>query len=189
MQLRMKLATVVVAGSAASLVLVGGPAGATTHAAGPAWTAGREVVYGALHGRAAWNQGEKKNPKVPVKFRGVVRTHGVVGLGSSKPRTHAIRTGAGWFTVRLTSNHNSQKVLNKAICRLQYTSTSALVMRPRRSTGAFAGAIGHGRVRVRFTFNYPKRPSGKCNFSNSAVPSKHGGLISFRLVIPALTVR
>jgi len=189
MQFRMKLAALVAAGSAASLVLVGGPAGASTHAARPAWTTGREVVHGALHGRAAWIQGGKNNPRVPVKFRGVVHTHGVVGLASSKARTHAIRTPAGWFTVRLTSDHNSRKVLNRAICRLQYTTTSTLVMRPRRSTGAFWGATGHGRVRVKFTFNYPKRRSGKCNFSNSAVPSKHGGLISFRLVIPALTVR
>jgi hypothetical protein len=80
-------------------------------------------------------------------------------------------------------------VLNPAICRFQYSVTGTLAVRGRKSTGAFAHARGHGRLRARFTFNYPRRSSGKCNYSNSAVPSKHGGLISFRVVIPALTVR
>jgi hypothetical protein len=189
MQLRKKLAALAVTAGAASLVLAGGPAGASTHPVRPAWTTGREVVHGALYGRAAWIQAGKKNPRVPVRFRGIVRTRGVVGLGSTKSRTHSIRTPDGWFTVRQVSSHSSQKVVNKAICRLQFTLTGTVVMRPRHSTGVFAGATGRGRVRLRFTFNYPRRASGACNYSNSAVPSRHGGLITFRLVMPALTVR
>jgi hypothetical protein len=179
----MKLGAVAVA-SAASLALTAGPAVASTQAS----TTGREVIYGALHNKAAWDQGGKANPKVPVKFRGVVRTRGVVGLGSSKSKTRTLRTRAGKFTVRLSHSHTKAKVLNPAICRLQYAVTAATTMVGSKSTGAFAGATGRGKVRVIFTFNYPKRSNGKCNYSNSAVPSKHGGLISFQLIVPALMV-
>lgn len=187
MHFRMKLGAVAVA-SAASLALAVAPAVAGTMAGTRPSITGREVVYGALHGKAAWVQGSKANPKVPVRFRGVVRTRGVVGLGSSKARTHTIRTRAGKFSVRIIRSRSSQRVLNPRICRMQDTVSFTLAMNSRRSTGAFAGATGRGAGRVRFTFNYPRRPNGRCNYSNSAVPSKHGGLISFLLVVPRLTV-
>lgn len=184
MQLRIKLAAIAVAGSAAALGLSAGPAVASTHAS----TTGREVIFGAVHGKAAWIQGSKASPKVRVRFRGVVKTHSVVSLGSSASSTHSLKTPVGKLTVRLSNMHNRAKVLNKAICRLQYSVTGTATVRGSKSTGAFAGATGQGPLHVRFTFNYPKRPNGKCNYSNNAVPSKHGGLISFRLVFPALTV-
>ena len=79
MHLRMKLGAVAVA-SPASLALTVAPAMASTQAS----ATGPEVVHGALHGKAAWIQGGKANPKVPVRFRGLVRTRGVAGLGPSK---------------------------------------------------------------------------------------------------------
>ena len=184
MHLRMKLAAVAVA-SAASLALTLAPAMASTQAS----ATGHEVVHGALHGKAAWIQAGKANPKVPVRFRGLVRTRGVVGLGGSKSRTHTIRTGAGKFSVRVIKTHHSQRVLNPRICRLQYKNSFTFTMNTRKSTGAFAGATGRGAGSIVFTFNYPRRANGTCNYSNSAVPSKHGGLIAFRLVVPSLTVR
>lgn len=183
MHLRMKLGAIAVA-SAASLVLTAGPALASTHTT----TTGPEVAYGALHNKAAWEQGGKQNPKVPVRFRGIVRTHGIVGLGGNS-RTGTIRTPAGKFAVRFISTRNSQKVVNPRICRLQDMTTVTFAVSGRKSTGRFAGASGHGQANVTFTFNYPRRSNGKCNYSSSAVPSKHGGLISFLLVVPALTVR
>ena len=182
MKLGMKLGVLALA-SAASLALTTAPAMASTHAS----TTGREIVYGALHGKAAWVQGAKASPKVPVKFRGLVRTRGVVGL-SGNSRTGSLRTPVGKFAVRFIKSHQSQKVLNPRICRLQFTNTFTFAMLGSKSTGAFAGASGRGAGRVRFTFNYPRRPNGKCNYSNSATPSKHGGLISFRVIVPALTV-
>lgn len=188
MHLRMKLGAVAVA-SAASLALTLAPAIAPAMASTQASATGPEVVHGALHGKAAWIQGGKANPKVPVKFRGLVRTRGVVGLGGSKSRNHTIRTRAGKFSVRVGRQHHSQRVLNPRLCRLQNKISFTFTMNTRKSTGAFAGATGHGAGTIVFTFNYPRRPNGKCNYSNSAVPSKHGGLIAFRLVVPSLTVR
>lgn len=92
MHLRMKLGAVAVA-SAASLALTLAPAIAPAMASTQASATGPEVVHGALRGKAAWIQGRKANPRVPVRFRGLVRTRGVVGLGPSKSRTHTIRTG------------------------------------------------------------------------------------------------
>jgi hypothetical protein len=191
MNIRMKLTALAVAASAASLVLAGGPASASTstQSVHPAWFTGLEVIHGQLHGRAAFVQASKNNPRLPVRFRGVVRTHGVVGLGSSKSKTHSIRTPVGRFTVRGISQHTRARILSRASCRLQITVTSRLVMRPRKSTGVFRDATGRGVVRVRFTFNYRRHHNGTCNFGNNAVPKKHGGLISFRLVMPRLTVR
>ncbi len=184
MHLRMKLGAVAAA-SAASLALTVAPALASTQAG----ATGPEVVHGALHGKAAWIQGGKANPKVPVRFRGLVRTRGVVSLGGSKSRTHTIRTRAGKFSVRVIKERDSQRVLNPRICRLQNKISFTFTMSTRKSTGAFAGASGRGAGTVVFTFNYPRRANGKCNYSNSAVPSKHGALIAFRLVVPSLTVR
>jgi hypothetical protein len=79
-------------------------------------------------------------------------------------------------------------VLNPRICRLQDKISFTFTMNTRRSTGAFARASGHGAGVIVFTFNYPKRSNGRCNYSNSAVPFKHGGLIAFRLVVPRLTI-
>ncbi len=184
MHLRMKLGAVAVA-SAASLALTLAPAMASIQAS----ATGPEVVHGALHGKAAWIQGGKANPKVPVKLRGLVRTRGVVGVGPSKSRNHAIRTRAGKFSLRVIKEHDSQRVLNPRICRLQDKISFTFTMNTRKSTGAFAGATGRGAGTIVFAFNYPRRPNGKCNYSNSAVPSRRDGLIAFRLVVPRLTVR
>ena len=184
MHLRMKLGAVAVA-SPASLALTVAPAMASTQAS----ATGPEVVHGALHGKAAWIQGGKANPKVPVRFRGLVRTRGVAGLGPSKSRTHTLRTRAGKFSVRIVKEHHSQRVLNPRICRSQDKISFNFTVNSRKSTGAFADATGRGAGDIVFTFNYPRRPNGTCNYSNSAVPSKHGGLIAFRLAVPSLTVR
>jgi hypothetical protein len=172
------------AACAASFALMAVPAMASTHVS----TTGPEVVFGALHNKAAWIQASKANPRVPVKFRGVVRTRGVVGLASSSSKTHFISTAAGKFTVRIIRSHQSFTVVNPRICRGADTIALTFAVNGAKSTGAFAGASGRGAGRVIFAFNYPRRPSGKCNYSNSATPSKHGALISFRLIIPALTV-
>src|SRR5262249_35933366 len=97
MQFRMKLAAIAASGGVAALMLVG-PAVASVPAGSPAWTTGREVVHGQLHGKAAWIQATRSNPRIPVKFRGVVRTHGIVSLGNASSTTHSIRTRVGRFT-------------------------------------------------------------------------------------------
>ena len=188
MQVRMKLAAVIAA-SGAAVLLAGGTALASTPATHPAWVTGAEVVHGALHGRAAFIEASKRVTRIPVKFRGVVHTRGVVALNNSKSRRGSISTVAGRFAVRFIQSHQHARVLNRRICRIAFTDHVVFRVRPGHSTGAFHGATGNGVARVRFVFNFPHKANGKCNFSNNAVPRKHGGRITFTAVVPRLTVR
>lgn len=188
MQVRMKLAAVIAA-SGAAVVLAGGPALAGTPAGHPAWVTGAEVIHGALHGRAAFIEAGKKNTRVPVRFHGVVRTVGVVGLSGGNGRHGSIRTRSGRFAVRFLHSHQSFRVLNRRICRAEFTDNVLFVVRPGHSTGVFHQATGRGAARIRFVFNFRRRASGRCNFGNNAVPRRHGGKIEFTAVVPRLTVR
>lgn len=180
MQLRMKLAAMALAGNAAMLALTGGTAVASTHPA-----TGREVLYGALRNKAAWNLIWEKNPKIPVQLRGLVRTRAAVGHAKTSPYT--VRTPVGSLTVRLINRHNSKKLLNN-VCRFEETSTYTFAVVGSKSTGAFAGAAGRGAGRTYAAFNFSRRRNGTCNYSKRTV-SKHGALISVSVVIPRLTVR
>jgi hypothetical protein len=182
MQLRMKLAAVG-AGVAVAFLAVA-PAGAAT---APAWTTGREVVYGALHGDAAWVQATRPTVRVPVWFHGVVRTHGVVSLGRGRTRSASIWTPVGQFAVRFTSTSRHTHV-NPRRCRLTSVATVDFRMRRDHSTGVFRGATGRGAVRVRFDFSFRKH-HGSCSVTSHSIPSRRGGRIVFWLVVPRLTVR
>ena len=188
MQVRMKLAAVIVA-SGAAVLLAGAPALAGTPAAHPAWVTGPEVVHGALHGRAAFIEATRRVTRIPVRFRGVVSTHGVIALNGSGSRHESISTRVGRFAVRLMHSHQHARVLNRRICRLAFTEHVTFAVRPGHSTGAFHQATGKGVARIRFVFNFNHRANGKCDFSNNAKPRKHGGRISFTAVVPRLTVR
>jgi hypothetical protein len=185
MQLRMKLASVAMAGGAAALILAGGPALASTHAS----TTGPEVIYGQLHGKAALANA----PLIPVKFRGVVKTRGVVNLGGpSNAKNHKIPTPVGKYAVRLTSDHSSTS-LNKRTCRVRYKETDSYVVRGGKSTGVFAGASGHGTVHIKFAFTVSRYRSGKhmgqCNTSNSGYPVHIKTAVVTFLAVSTLTVR
>jgi hypothetical protein len=182
MQFRMKLAAMT-AGVAVALIAAA-PAGAAT---APSWVTGREVVHGSLHGHAAWVQATRRTTRVPVWFRGVVATHGTVSLGGGHSRNASIWTPAGRFAVRFirTRNHSH---LNRRRCRVTSTTTVLLRMHGDHSTGVFRGATGRGAVVVRFAFNFRKH-HGSCSITRHSVPSRRGGVISFRLVVPRLSVR
>lgn len=189
MQVRMKLAAVIVA-SGAAVLLAGAPAlASTTPAAHPAWVTGPEVVHGALHGRAAFIEATRRVTRIPVRFRGVVNTRGVIALNGSGSRHGSIRTLVGRFAVRLLHSHQHARVLNRRICRVAFTEHVIFRVRPGHSTGAFHQATGKGVARIRFAFNLRRRANGKCDFSNNAKPRKHGVRISFTAVVPRLTVR
>jgi hypothetical protein len=188
MQVRMKLAAVIAA-SGAAVLLAGGPALAGTPAGHPAWVTGAEVIHGALHGRAAFIEASKKNTRVPVRFHGLVRTDGVVSLSGGNGRHGSIKTRAGRFAVRFIHSHQSFRVLNRRICRAEFTDSVLFVVRPGHSTGVFHQATGRGAARIRFVFNFHRRASGRGNFGNNAAPRRHGGKIEFTAVVPRLTVR
>jgi hypothetical protein len=183
MQLRMRLGAMAAAGSAAALLLAGGSAMASTHAAHSARVTGPEVVR--HYGKDSYVDATRRDEPLPVKLWGVVNTHGIIDLGGYA-RTRSIFTPVGRFTLYALSEHIVSKVLSSSLCHLQDTVTDKLVVVGQKSTGVFAGASGYGKVVVRFRFYFPRSPNGSCDYSGPGL--KRGGQISFLLVIPALTV-
>jgi hypothetical protein len=183
MQLRMRLAAMAVAGSAAALLLAGGSAVASAHTTHSAPTTGPEV--GRHVGKESYAAATKKNEPLPVKLTGVVNTHGIIILGGSFG-THTITTPVGRFALDAVSEQVRNKILSSSTCHLQVTVTNKIVVVGHKSTGVFAGASGKGAVVIKFRFFFPKKANGTCNYGGQAL--KHGGQIAFGLLIPALTV-
>ena len=139
MQFRMKLAAVAMAG-VASVVLAGAPALASSHASTGKARTGPEVIFGAVHGRAALVNA----PVIPLRLRGVVNTRSVVNLGGKGPHkgdTKTLRTGAGKLTIMVTRRPQNTHSLNPKTCRI--------LVRHRHQAGR-GGQPEHGRVRGRF---------------------------------------
>ena len=79
---------------AASLLLGAAPALASTHSRRPA--TGPEVVYGAVHGKAA----NATAPRIPLRLWGMVHTTDpTFTLGNGGGRRHSLNTGKGLLTI------------------------------------------------------------------------------------------
>lgn len=188
MQLRMKLASVVIAG-AASVALAGTPALASSQASASRARTGPEVIFGAVHGKAALVHA----PVIPLRLRGVVNTRSGVNLGGKGPHKGSIktlRTGAGKLTIMVTRRPQNTHSLNTKTCRISFATDIRLTVVGSKSTRAFAGASGPGAVQVAFGFTAPRFTSGpnkgKCNFHGR--PKTKGAVASF-LGSLVLTVR
>lgn len=160
------LGALAVASSAAALVMAGGPALAGAHKASKSIT-GPEVISGAVHGKAAL----ANTPTIPVTFRGLVFTHGVVHLSNSKSSTHTLKTPVGDFTVKGTGQQTSQG-MNKKTCRVMFTRDITVKVLGSKSTGAFAGTSGPGAARVTFAAIEPRFKSGSRRGSAMAMPNR-----------------
>lgn len=185
MQVRMRLATLTVAGGTAVLVLTGTPALAGSHANAKTST-GPEVISGAVTGKAALANA----PKIPLTFRGVVYARGAITLsGNSKNKTHTLSSSAGKFTVLGTGKQSSQTA-SKKTCRFTFTQDVTYHVLGSKSTGAFAGASGPGAARILFSAYEPRFKSGphkgQCN--GKATPLSKGAVASF-LASTVLTVK
>ncbi len=188
MQFRVKLAAVAMAG-AASVALAGAPALASSHAGAGTARTGPEVIFGAVHGKAALVH----SPVIPLRLRGVVNTRSGVNLGGKGPHkgdTKTLRTGAGKLTIMVTRRPQNMHSLNTKTCRASFGTDIRLTVVGSRSTGAFAGASGPGAVQVAFGFTAPRFTSGpkkgQCNFRGR--PKTRGAVASF-LGSVVLTVR
>jgi hypothetical protein len=171
--LRVRLGALAMVGSAAALVLAGGPALASTTRS----VTGPEVISGALHGAAALSN----NPVVPVTLRGLVTARGTVSLGSSSSKTHTVPSTAGNLVVLGTGYKHSTQTQNTRTCHFTFTQDITFSVLGGQSTGAFAGASGHGAAQVRFAAFEPRFTSGphkgQCN--GNAPPLAKGAVASF----------
>jgi hypothetical protein len=166
MQLRVKLAAVVVAGAASVALAAGGSALASSHASASRSVTGPEVFAGTVHGKAAL----AKAPRIPLRWVGLVTTRSVVSLGGGGPRKGSVKTfstPAGKFTVRVSSKPTHSQSFNPKSCRFSFTQDIPVAVVGSKSTGAFAGASGPGAAQVSFAANGPRFKSGphkgQCN--------------------------
>jgi hypothetical protein len=174
-QFGMKFGALAVAGGAAALVLAAGPVAAGAQPAGGS-TTGPEVISGSVHGKPALANA----PTIPLKFRGLVNTHGAITLNNSPSKSHILKTPAGDLSVKLGAKHNSQKS-NAKTCRFTFTQEVTFTVEGATSTGAFAGDSGVGAAQVSFTGIVPRHTSGahkgQCN--NNANPKAKTANASF----------
>jgi hypothetical protein len=190
-RLRVTLGAVATAGGTAALVLAGVPALASTHAASAKTTTGPEVLSGAVHGKAA----NVNTTRIPLTYRGVVNTHGVVTLGGGNVHKGSVKTvtsRAGKLTIRVSDKPQTSQTFSSKTCKFTETLDLTYNVVGSKSTGAFAHSSGPGAVQVYFAAFAPRYKSGpkkgKCNTSNNAKPRNKGAVASF-LASTVLTVR
>ncbi len=187
------------AGAVAALMLGGGPALASSHPASshPArshrashhaarFVTGPEVISGGVQGRAV----RGNNTRIPLKLRGVVRTHGFIVVASTG-KTRVVFTSAGKLTARKTGVQVSE-ALSRRTCRIMVTENETLAVLGNRSTGAFARASGPGAMQTHFAGFAPRYTSGphrgQCNISDSGLSHARHAVATVLAAI-VLTVR
>lgn len=183
MQLRIKLAALALAGGTAALVLAGTPALASSQAPNHSIT-GKETAYGAVYGKPA----TANNPVIPLKWRGLVRAHGVFSPAGPTPKKgqhHTFITSAGNLAAVVTARPISTQSFNVKACHFAFTTRVVFAAVPSKSTGKFTGAKGPGVVVVYFAGYGPRYTSGpkkgQCNTSPNAPELAKGAVASFLL--------
>jgi hypothetical protein len=162
--------------AAATLLMVGGIAGASPSAATP--VTGPEVVFGAVHGKAA----TANTPHIPLILTGVVNTtdRGFV-LGNGGGKRHTLVTKAGHLSVRTKGKQQQSESVNARTCRVTFIVRQQFTFAPGLSTGRFAGATGPGSYQVTFSAFVPRHAKGKhkgeCNVN--AQPLNKGAVAIF----------
>lgn len=189
MQLRIKLAAVVVTGAASVALIAGVPALASSHASTSSAITGPEIITGTIYGR----QVLAKPPVIPLTWRGLVHTHSAVHLGGSGPQQGSVKTlgtPEGNLTVMVTSKPTHSRSFNPATCRFTFTQDIPLTVVGSKSTGSFADASGPAAAQVSFSVISPRFKTGpkkgQCN--PRARPLAEGAVASF-LASAVLTLR
>ncbi|MGP8000206.1 MAG: hypothetical protein ACLPKI_23245 [Streptosporangiaceae bacterium] len=165
----------------AALVLGAVPAAASTHSPSRPVT-GPEVVYGAVHGKAA----NASAPRIPLRLWGLVHTSDptfVLGNGNGKgSRRHTLRTRAGRLTVLITGKATHVQHANPRTCRESFAQRQRFRVLGGQSTGAFAGASGPGAVQIYFAAFAPRYQHGpkrgQCDFASNT-PVNRGAVARF----------
>lgn len=157
---------------AATLLLGAAPAMASTsHSRQP--ITGPEVVYGAVHGKAA----NALAPRIPLRLWGMVHTTDpTFVLGGGAHRRHTLRTGKGLLTVLATGKPTHVLRANPRTCRESYTQRRTFRVVGRKSTGAFARASGPAAVQIYFAAFAPRYThgprKGMCDFASNKVQNR-----------------
>jgi hypothetical protein len=162
---------------AATLLLGAAPALASTHSRRPA--TGPEVVYGAVHGKAA----NATAPRIPLRLWGMVHTTDpTFTLGNGGGRRHTLNTRKGRLTVQTMGKPTHVLRVNPRTCRESFTQRQRFRVVSRQSTGEFARTSGPGAVQIYFAAFAPRYThgpkKGMCNFASNK-PQNRGAVARF----------
>jgi hypothetical protein len=175
-RVRRSIGGLAVAGGVAALAFAAAPAMASPSTAS---ITGPLTINGTVHGKAAL----ANVTKVPLVYRGVVNTSGVLALGNGHATTHTLKTGAGHLTLTQTAKPAQSQTENAKTCHLSFGQDLALKLDPGKSTGSFAGATGKAAVDVTFSGTMPRYTSGphkgQCNFGENTSPITKTAVASF----------
>jgi hypothetical protein len=175
-RVRRSIGGLVVAGGVAALACAAAPAMASPST--PSVT-GPLTLNGSVHGKAAL----ANVTDIPVVYRGVVDTRGILVLGSGNAKTHTLKTPAGNFTLTQTAKAQQNQTENPITCRIAFTEDLALKVDPSTSTGSFAGLTGKAAAQIMFSGTMPRYTSGpnkgKCNFGENTNPIAKTAIASF----------
>jgi hypothetical protein len=181
MHFKMKISALAVAGSAAALVLAATPALASSHGVSRGGT-GQESAYGVAYGRAA------TIPVIPMKWRGLVETHGIFsprGNPPEKGQSVTFTTSDGDFVAEVTARPDIHQTFDRRTC--YFTDTTDVVFRARggESTGEFSGLSGRGTASAYFAGYAPRLmhgpKKGECNTDPNAPEITKGAVASISL--------
>jgi hypothetical protein len=76
----------------------------------------------------------------------------------------------GTLSARSSAVSNGPLHLNSGTCAASEASYVSYVISPRQSTGAYAGATGHGHAVVTWSADFPRRAGGACDFGQNVNP-------------------
>jgi hypothetical protein len=145
----------------------------TSHPAStrPATVSGTERFHGTVSGEAVM---ASNPPTYPLTFTGPVATTGTF-TPPNTTATHQVgvfQTKDGnMAVVAVVSGQNAQPKLAGPDCLYRLTIKASYVVNGAKSTGRFAGAVGHGTVVSPVEFHAPKLANGTCNTSQTAKPT------------------
>ncbi|HEY1732936.1 MAG TPA: hypothetical protein VGG23_00715 [Acidimicrobiales bacterium] len=166
----------VAAGGVAALAFAAVPAMASPSAPS---VKGPLAINGSVRGKAALANA----PKIPLDYRGVVTTSGVIDLGNGNATTHTLKTGAGNFVVTQSGKAQQSQTENPKTCHIAFVEDLVVKLDPTKSTGRFAGATGTGAAQITFAGTNPRYTSGphkgQCNFSENAEPTAKSAVATF----------
>lgn len=110
---------------------------------------------------------------VTVKASGVSTDTGTFALpGGNGAATVTFKFTHGNLVAKASKSKTTAQHLNTATCAFSQASGGTYTIVPGSSTGTYAGATGHGTFAANFSGILPKTSDGKCNMSNSAIPTK-----------------
>jgi hypothetical protein len=135
--------------------------------------------------------GSSSNPNiVAIHASGVFTANGTFKPPSENKKGTVVHFvfRNGTLTAVAGAPVNGPMHLNHGTCAGSASTYIAYAISPGKSTGAYAGATGHGTATLTFSAVFPRLPSGACNFSSNAAPKPGTAHESFVVKGP-LTLR